>query len=685
MSPAAEISLTWTASSDPRSYVSYYNVYRNGSLLGTSTTTSYVDTTISYGVNYTYAVAAVNHDGYESTLSTAVALSLPCVIENEEPTTTEIEIYFNEPLTAGPAATKGNYTVSATVSGTNVTVSAVAVSRDNTLVTLTLASNMALSTSYTVTMKNLTAVSGDPLPATQTFSFTYVSQGTGSILWQSYGNLGSNPSLSTLTGAAIYPNDPTQTGMESSFEAPHATGNTDYGETLSGYVYPPTTGSYIFTIASNDASELWLSTNNSPANVSEIAYVSNGTGYRNWSDAAEPEQSSVSIYLDAGHAYYIVAMGVYGTDNGANDDNLSVRWEIPSTSGGAANTWEQNGSGNPDQTIPIPGIRLSPPTNTAVDSTTPPAPTNLRATVTGSNNQITLAWSPVLGLPSGVNNYNIYRNGSLLGTSTTTSYVDSNNISSATRYTYQVQAVNFDGVAGVESAPVTAVPVGIASLTTPSTTSVQINFTEPVDPTSATNPANYSIPGVTISTTTPPVLQSDGYTVTLTTSALGTSVHTLTITSVKNQSLAALPSLSSSFTYASASGYTAPPFTVGIGAESTNGTSPALSGTVSDPAASVAVRVNGSYYAATNSGEGTWSLPQGDIATLSAGTCDVVVVGVNTSSVAAFAPTTNQLVVATASPTATSLPPRAPPARQSARSPSNSTSRWKTSRWRTWC
>lgn len=42
--------------------------------------------------------------------------------------------------------------------------------------------------------------------------------------------------------------------------------------------------------------------------------------------------------------------------------------------------------------------------------------------------------------------------------------------------------------------------------------------------------------------------------------------------------------------------------------------SPALSGTVSDPAATVIVTINGTDYTATNNGDGTWSLPAGTIA-----------------------------------------------------------------------
>ena len=106
--------------------------------------------------------------------------------------------------------------------------------------------------------------------------------------------------------------------------------------------------------------------------------------------------------------------------------------------------------------------------------------------------------------------------------------------------------------------------------------------------------------------------------------------------------------------------YVAPPFTVGVNAQSTNNTSPALSGTVTDPAAAVTVRVNGSYYAATNNGNGTWSLPQGDVSALGTGTYDVVVIGTNTSGMLAFDSTVNELSIGTTSPTATITAPASP-------------------------
>ena len=96
------------------------------------------------------------------------------------------------------------------------------------------------------------------------------------------------------------------------------------------------------------------------------------------------------------------------------------------------------------------------------------------------------------------------------------------------------------------------------------------------------------------------------------------------------------------------------PFSVAVNAKSTNDTSPALTGTITDPAAAVIVRVNGSYYAATNNGDGTWSLPRGDISPpWPAALYNVVATGVNSSGIVAFDPTVNELAVDTTAPTVT--------------------------------
>src|SRR5262245_9319624 len=65
---AASVFLTWNASTDDpgRSGVAGYRIYRNGVLIGTSTTTDYTDNTASPGIQYTYTVSAFDVAGNES-------------------------------------------------------------------------------------------------------------------------------------------------------------------------------------------------------------------------------------------------------------------------------------------------------------------------------------------------------------------------------------------------------------------------------------------------------------------------------------------------------------------------------------------------------------------------------------------------------------------------------------------
>ena len=139
---------------------------------------------------------------------------------------------------------------------------------------------------------------------------------------------------------------------------------------------------------------------------------------------------------------------------GVGGDNLSVAWQPPGTTFDTTNG------------APIPGAYLAPVAVNA-DLTPPAAPANLRATLAGNNTQVALSWSPVPDLTSGIDHYVIYRDGQAYATSTTASYTDSGNISSQNRHTYQVAAVNFDGVTGAQSAALSIAPVGIASIGTP--------------------------------------------------------------------------------------------------------------------------------------------------------------------------------------------------------------------------
>jgi hypothetical protein len=65
-----QFNLTWTASTSVG--VTGYNIYRNGTLLGTSTTNAYSDTGLTPATYYTYTVSAYDAAGNVSALSSAV-------------------------------------------------------------------------------------------------------------------------------------------------------------------------------------------------------------------------------------------------------------------------------------------------------------------------------------------------------------------------------------------------------------------------------------------------------------------------------------------------------------------------------------------------------------------------------------------------------------------------------------
>jgi uncharacterized repeat protein (TIGR01451 family) len=112
----------------------------------------------------------------------------------------------------------------------------------------------------------------------------------------------------------------------------------NFGTRVRGYVCPPISGNYRFWLASDDGGELWLSTDDNPANKQLIATVPTWTNSREWGKF--PEQQSAYIYLTAGQPYYIEALQKEQTGG----DNLAVGWQLPN--------WSQE--------RPIPGNRLLP-------------------------------------------------------------------------------------------------------------------------------------------------------------------------------------------------------------------------------------------------------------------------------------------------------------------------------------
>jgi hypothetical protein len=130
------------------------------------------------------------------------------------------------------------------------------------------------------------------------------------------------PPWSNLTSYQFYPDWPNIREEITSFEGPVDWAD-NYGTRIHGFLTPAETGSYTFWIASDDNSELWLSSDANPANQQKIAGVPGLTDSRQWDKYSE--QRSGAITLTAGHAYYIKALHKEGTVK----DNIAVAWQGP--------------------------------------------------------------------------------------------------------------------------------------------------------------------------------------------------------------------------------------------------------------------------------------------------------------------------------------------------------------------
>jgi hypothetical protein len=137
-------------------------------------------------------------------------------------------------------------------------------------------------------------------------------------------------SIAQLMGAANFPDSPDVSTLGSYFEWPASgdievlpAGNVrdNYGTHMMGYIYPPETGEYIFALACDDNGQLWLSTDESPANAKLIASQGGWQPVRDY----RAETTSSEIFLEAGQVYFIEAF----VNEGGGGDNLAVAWSLP--------------------------------------------------------------------------------------------------------------------------------------------------------------------------------------------------------------------------------------------------------------------------------------------------------------------------------------------------------------------
>ena len=190
---------------------------------------------------------------------------------------------------------------------------------------------------------------------------------TGTLLREQWSNMsGTSVASIPLTSA------PSSTSSLTQFEASSTDFN--YGARLRGYLCPPQSGAYTFSIVGDDESELWLSTDDQPATKVRIASCAGWTsGPRDFT--RYPGQQSVAITLQAGRRYYIEALHKQSWGSGY----VAVAWRLPN------GTFE----------APIAGSRLSPFGSAAPAPT--PVPTAPPTACSATGTLLREQWSNVSG------------------------------------------------------------------------------------------------------------------------------------------------------------------------------------------------------------------------------------------------------------------------------------------------
>ncbi|XP_032238898.2 uncharacterized protein LOC5513456 isoform X2 [Nematostella vectensis] len=108
--------------------------------------------------------------------------------------------------------------------------------------------------------------------------------------------------ITDLTSNPNFPNSPSSIEVLDKFDAPHNVDD-NYGTRIRGFFKAPETGAYRFFLAADTTGELWLSADETEANLKKIVDIDGWTDHNEW--LKFPEQKSEHVKLKKGRYYYL--------------------------------------------------------------------------------------------------------------------------------------------------------------------------------------------------------------------------------------------------------------------------------------------------------------------------------------------------------------------------------------------
>lgn len=239
-----------------------------------------------------------------------------------------VTLTFSEELDPATATNTANYVISPSLAVTGATYK-------SKVVTLTTAKQTAGGTNYTVAITGVRDLSKNEVAAgTKGSFFSYLMTRNG-VLKFSYwlsGPESQGTAVELLTSDPRYPNSPDLVGAVfsgSSRDFFPDDSHEQYGATLEGFLTPAESASYRFFVYSDDASQLYLSTDDTEANAVLIAEE---TGCCNNFTEPDSPRTSEPIALEANKKYFIRL--IYKEGGGGDYGQVAWRKEGDTTPAG---------------------------------------------------------------------------------------------------------------------------------------------------------------------------------------------------------------------------------------------------------------------------------------------------------------------------------------------------------------
>src|SRR5439155_24922467 len=160
---------------------------------------------------------------------------------------------------------------------------------------------------FTLTVNGVRDEAGhtlDPTANSKAFmTLKFVPRG---VKWEVYTGIGGTP-VAALTGTPAYPNSPLEVRLFAGFDSPNGYSD-NFGARMSAFVIPPETADYDFFIRSDDASQLFISTNDDPANLSATPIAQEPGCCNAFLEPPASQTTASPIHLVGGQRYFLVAL-----------------------------------------------------------------------------------------------------------------------------------------------------------------------------------------------------------------------------------------------------------------------------------------------------------------------------------------------------------------------------------------